>query len=105
MTSVSAQCEADLVIRMLLSRLAAALSDFSEHLCCRFLKEYNVNGGSTVDYNAFLKNLSISNDFKYPASSAGKDFPDMPLRILKFLLFPKEMHPSMGKIHQLQRCP
>ncbi|XP_057648063.1 EF-hand calcium-binding domain-containing protein 6 isoform X1 [Chionomys nivalis] len=36
-----------------------------------FLKEYNI-GGTMVDYNAFLKNLSISSDlnFKYPQSGS-----------------------------------
>lgn len=52
-----------------------------------------------VDYNAFLKNLSISSDMnsKYPQSGSGKDFPNMSLRILNFLLSPKEILPSMGK--------
>ncbi|XP_038199262.1 EF-hand calcium-binding domain-containing protein 6 isoform X2 [Arvicola amphibius] len=40
----------------------------------KFLKEYNINGGTTVDYNAFLKNLSIINDlnFKYPQSGSAE---------------------------------
>ncbi|XP_051045475.1 EF-hand calcium-binding domain-containing protein 6 [Phodopus roborovskii] len=36
-----------------------------------FLKQYNINGSSMVDFNAFLKNLSVSNDlnFRYLLSS------------------------------------
>ncbi|KAL1767335.1 EF-hand calcium-binding domain-containing protein 6 isoform X1 [Sigmodon hispidus] len=29
------------------------------------LKEYNMDGSSTVDYNAFLKNISVSNDLSF----------------------------------------
>ncbi|XP_040609995.1 EF-hand calcium-binding domain-containing protein 6 isoform X2 [Mesocricetus auratus] len=37
-----------------------------------FLKEYNISGTTAVDYNAFLKNLSVSNDsnFRHLLSSS-----------------------------------
>ena len=68
--SALAPYKAELVISM-------CLSDFRECLSFRFLEQYNIDKTTAVDYNAFLKNLSVKNDasFKYLLSNAGKDFP------------------------------
>ncbi|XP_049986517.1 EF-hand calcium-binding domain-containing protein 6 isoform X1 [Alexandromys fortis] len=39
-----------------------------------FLKEYNI-GGTMVDYNAFLKNLSISSDMNFKHPQSGSELP------------------------------
>lgn len=76
--SAPAQYKAGRVRGVLLSGLAVVLSDLSERLCCRLLKQYSLDGSATVDYNTFLKNLSVSNDtnFRYLLSNPGKDLPE-----------------------------